>query len=282
MDQHLNEISEQQKATWNRFSTGWEKWDALFMDFLSPMGGAIINGLKVQDGDWVLDVAAGTGEPGLTIAKLNPNGRVVITDLSEKMLDIAKSNAEAKGLHNIQTRVCDASELPFPDMSFDSISCRMGLMFFPDMEVSIKEMVRVLKPGGRLSVSVWAGPEKNFWITAIMGTIAEHIELAPVSPGDPGMFRCAQDGLIADLFKKTGLQQVEQQEVHSLLKTGTAELYWDIMNEAAGPPVLALSKADPSIVEKIKGITISKVKARYPDDGEVMIDASSWVISGTK
>jgi len=275
-------IRDQQKDSWNRFSQGWKKWDALFMDFLKPMGDAIINDLEIQDGDWVLDVAAGTGEPGLTIAKMNPTGRVVITDLSDDMLAIALANAAQKGINNIQTRACDVSELPFPDESFDAVSCRMGFMFFPDMELALNEMVRVLKPGGRLAAAVWGPPEKNFWVTAIMGTIQKHMELPLPPQGAPGMFRCAADGLIADMYKKVGLTQVKQYEVKSIMKTGTAEIYWEAMNEVAAPIVSALGKADRTVVEKIRSESVEMIKQRYPDDGEVMIDASAWVISGIK
>ncbi len=70
MEQQLEQIREQQKASWNKFSSGWKKWDELTMDFLKPMGTEIIRLLKPKGKDLVLDVAAGTGEPGLTIATM--------------------------------------------------------------------------------------------------------------------------------------------------------------------------------------------------------------------
>ena len=131
------------------------------MDFLKPMGQEIIAAIKPSGANNILDIAAGTGEPGLTIAAMLDGGMVTITDLSENMLAIAKENAENRGISNIETIACDVCDLPFADNSFDAISCRFGFMFFPDMQLAANEMARVLKPGGRIATSVWNVPEKK-------------------------------------------------------------------------------------------------------------------------
>ena len=171
MEQQLEQICCQQKESCNKFSFGWKKWDELFMDFLKPMGDEIIKLLDPKDTDLILDVASGTGEPGLTIANKLKFGKVVVTDLAEDMLAVAKENAHRRGISNIEIFPCDVCEMPFEDNTFDAVSCRFGFMFFPDMLLAAKEMARVLKPGGRIATSVWNIPEKNFWITAILGTI---------------------------------------------------------------------------------------------------------------
>src|SRR4051812_15656482 len=112
MEQQLTEIREQQKAAWNKFSSGWKKWDDMMMDFLQPKGDEIIRLLNPKEDDIVLDIAAGTGEPGLTIATKLKKGKVIITDLSEDMLEIAAENAAKRGIKNIETVVCDVCELP--------------------------------------------------------------------------------------------------------------------------------------------------------------------------
>ena len=176
MEAQLEQIREQQKETWNKFSAGWKKWDEQMMDFLRPMGTEIIRLLQPADNDVVLDVASGTGEPGLTIASMLTHGKVISTDVAEEMLKIAKENAEKRRIKNFETKAADVCELPFDDNSFDAISCRFGFMFFPDMLMAAKEMARVLKPGGRIATSVWNVPEKNFWITSIVGTINKNME----------------------------------------------------------------------------------------------------------
>lgn len=280
MNQQLEEIREQQKKSWNKFSPGWKKWDKLTMDFLRPMGEVIIRRIHPGGNDVVLDIAAGTGEPGLTIAGMLTGGKVVITDLAEDMLAIARENAELRGIRNIETVACDVCDLPFPDNSFDALSCRFGFMFFPDMELAAREMTRVLKPGGRLATSVWDGPEKNFWVTAIMGTINKHMTLPQPPPGAPGMFRCAKPGLMKSIFEAAGLKNISEEIVPTQMRSGTADTYWNMMTEVGAPIVAALSQADEATREKIKEEVLELVRNRYP--GEVAIDASAIVISAEK
>ncbi|XZF12532.1 class I SAM-dependent methyltransferase [Chitinophagaceae bacterium MMS25-I14] len=281
MEQQLEEIREQQKASWNKFSAGWKKWDNITMDFLRPMGEEIIHQLNLKDGDAVLDIASGTGEPGLTIAGMLKNGKVVLTDLAEDMLKIARENAAERGIANIETLTCDVCELPFPDDSFDAISCRFGFMFFPDMLMAAKEMVRVLKPGGKIATSVWNIPEKNFWVTATMGTINRNMEIPAPPPGSPGMFRCAGDGVMTDLFAQAGLNNITQKEVTGELAPLTRDVYWTMMTEIAAPVAGALSKADDATKERIRSEVYQALDQKYPD-GNIIIGSSALVISGEK
>jgi ubiquinone/menaquinone biosynthesis C-methylase UbiE len=281
MEQVLQDIREQQKATWNKFSPGWKKWDDMSMDFLKPMGDEIIEQLNLKDTDVVLDVAAGTGEPGLTIAGRVKSGKVIISDLADDMLVIAHENAKRKGIKNVEFLACDVCELPFDDNTFDAISCRMGFMFFPDMLLAAKEMARVLKPGGRIATSVWNVPDKNFWVTATMGPINKNMEL-PVPPaGSPGMFRCAKDGFIADLFLQAGLKNVTQKEVTGKMDCKTADVYWGFMTDVVAPVVAALGKADDVTKEKIRSEVYQSVNEKY-SDGNVSIASSAIVICGEK
>lgn len=281
MEKQLEEIRDQQKASWNKFSPGWKKWDELMMDFLKPMGDEIIRLIKPKGNEVILDIASGTGEPGLTIATMLNGGKVVITDLSEDMLAIAREHAALRGIKNIETRACDVCELPFPDNTFDAISCRFGFMFFPDMHLAAKEMQRVLKPGGRIATAVWNGPDKNFWVTAIGGTINKNMQLPPPPPDAPGMFRCAKSGLIQDIFKEAGLKNTSEKEVTGKLKCGTADQYWNLMTEVAAPFVAALSNADDAMKGKIKTEVLQAVHQKYSDKN-VMIDSSALVIYGEK
>jgi ubiquinone/menaquinone biosynthesis C-methylase UbiE len=281
MDQELEKIRDQQKESWNRFSPGWKKWDDLMMDFLKPMGDEMIRLISPKANDYILDIASGTGEPALTIATMVKGGRVMATDLSEDMLKITSENAKNKGIDNVQTRVADVCALPFPDHTFDAISCRFGFMFFPDMLMAAKEMVRVLKPGGRLATAVWNGPENNFWVTAIMGTINKNMDLPAPPPGSPGMFRCAQPGLIRDLFIQAGLKNVSEKEVKGKMNAQTADVYWNMMTEVAAPFVAALSKADEETKKKIKKEVYDLLEQKYPN-GNVIIDSNAQVIYGER
>ncbi len=281
MEQQPTQIREHQKASWNKFSSGWKKWDDLNMEFLKPVGDEIIRLLHPKDSELVLDVASGTGEPALTIASMLTHGKVTMTDLSAGMLDIARENAGIRGLKNIETQVCDVCELPFADNSFDAISCRMGFMFFPDLLLAAEEMVRVLKPGGRLAVSVWSAPEKNFWITATMGIINSNLDLPQPAPGAAGMFRCAGHGFLTELFSQSGLKNISEKEIVTKLNFQTTDVYWNMMTEVGTPIVAALSNTEEGTRVKIKEEVYQTLNQLY-SDGNVIMDSSALVVYGEK
>ena len=281
MEQQLTEIREQQKETWNKFSPGWKKWDDFTMNFLKPMGNAIITELNIKEDDVVLDVACGTGEPGLTIAAMAKNGKVTGTDVADRMLTIAKENAESNQIRNYETKLCDVCELPFDEDSFDKISCRMGFMFFPDMQLASDEMYRVLKTGGKMATSVWATSDKNLWVTNIMGVISKNMDM-PVPPaGTPGMFRCGTPGLMKSVLEKSGFKNVMEQEISGKVLYDNFDHMWQMMNEVAAPVVGALSKADDDMKQKIKD-EARQMSEKYKTDKGLELDYSSLIISGNK
>ncbi len=280
MNKDLEAIREQQKASWNRFAAGWKKWDPVTMEFLQPMKEAIINYLQPKDGQKILDIAAGTGEPALSIAASIKNGVVTITDISEEMMEIAREKAIAKELSNIETVICDASDLPFENGSFDAVSCRFGFMFFPDIQLAANEIYRVLKPGGRFATTVWNFPEKNFWVTAIMGTIMRLMEIPPPPPEVPGMFRCCKPGRMRDILEKAGFNDIEEREVLSTLKTESVDEYWEMMTEIGASVVAALSQADEGMRSKIKEEVFRLIKQKCPET--VSLEASAIAITAIK
>ena len=280
MEDKLEQISNAQKDSWNKFSSGWEKWDKLTMGFLMPYGEEIIKLVKPTANDIVLDVAGGTGEPGLSIAPMVANGKVIITDLSEGMLQVAKEKITVKGIKNIETSIADVSKLPFDDNAFDIVTCRFGYMFFPDMMLATQEMTRVLKPGGRIAASVWGSPENNFWVTVMMQNIKKHIEMTPPAEGAPGMFRCAKPRLIANMFEEVSLKDVREIEVNSKMNCDSAQEYWDFITDVAAPFVEALTPADEETIEEIRTDVINEINHRYPDN--TSIDTYGLVIYGSK
>jgi ubiquinone/menaquinone biosynthesis C-methylase UbiE len=279
MNAAQEEIRDQQKAAWNKFSPGWRKWDSFNMAFLRPMGDEIVAALQLQTAGAVLDIATGTGEPGLSIAASLPKGRVVGTDLAEGMLAIARERAAERGLSNYETKVADVSALPFPDGAFDAVSCRMGFMFFPDLPMAAAEIVRVLKSGGRFATSVWDAGELNPWISTLMGVIRRHIAMPPPPPGSPGMFRCAAPGMIAGVLKAAGLGEVTEKVIVGRVTYESAAHYWTMMTEVAAPVAGALSQASESVREQIRQEVFA---ALHFDGSPVKLDFSARVIVGKR
>lgn len=276
-----SEIRNAQRAAWAGLTPGWEKWDAVIMDQLGPVGDAMIERLDIADDQQHLDVAAGTGEPGLTIARLAPEGRVVVTDLVAEMLEVAERRAAAMGITNVETRVCSADDLPFADASFDSVSVRFGYMFFPDLPRATAEFVRVMRPGARLCSSVWIEPAENPWTSIVMQAIGSEVELEPPDPDAPNMFRCAAPGSVGVLYEAAGLRDVEEWDVPVALVTRSPEEYWDMISEHVSLAVAALQRVDDAARERIRAQVVERVQA-FERDGEVSVPGLARCIVGTK
>jgi ubiquinone/menaquinone biosynthesis C-methylase UbiE len=276
-----DEMRDAQRATWAGLSAGWEKWDSVIQDQLRPVGAAMIECLDIAPDQQHLDVAAGTGEPGLSIARLSPKGRVVLTDLVAEMMDIAARRARAQGVTNVETRVCSADDLPFGDCTFDSVSARFGYMFFPDVAGATAEFARVLKPGGRLCSSVWVRPEENPWTTIVVQAIATEVALAPPDPDAPNMFRCAAPRYVSALYERAGLRDVAERDVGVELVTRSPEQYWEMITEHVSLAVAALQQVDAAARERIRQNVIAKVSA-FEIDGKVRVPGVARCIVGTR
>src|SRR4051812_6762291 len=276
-----DEIRDGQRAAWAGLSAGWEKWDAVIVDQLGPVGAAMIDRLDIAEDQQHLDIASGTGEPGLSIARLSPKGRVVLTDLAPEMLAVAARRADAQGITNIETKVCSADDLPFGDAIFDSVSVRFGYMFFPDAATVTAELARVLKPGGRLCSSVWVKPEENPWTSILMQAIATEVVLPPPDPDGPNMYRCAAPGLVSAVYEAAGLRDVAEWDVRVELVTSSPEEYWAKMSEHVSIAVAALQQADEAARERIRETVIANVGA-YENDGKIRVPGLARCIVGTR
>ena len=276
-----DETRNAQRATWAGLSAGWEKWDSVIMDQLAPVGAAMIEHLDIAGDQHHLDIAAGTGEPGLTIASLAPTGRVMLTDLAAEMLDIAARRARAQGITNVDATVCSADDLPFDDATFDSVSVRFGYMFFPDVARATSEFVRVLEPGGRLCSSVWIRPEDNPWTAIAMQAIATEAVVAPPDPDGPNMFRFAAPGSVSALFANAGLRDIAEWDVGVELVTRSPEQYWEMISEHVSLAVAALQQVDQPARARIRAIAMAEVSA-FEKDGEVRVPGVARCIVGTK
>jgi SAM-dependent methyltransferase len=251
------------------------------MDQLRPVGTAMLDRLGIAEDQQHLDIAAGTGEPGLTVAKLAPRGHVVLTDLAAEMLDIATRRANAQGITNFETKVCSADDLPFGDSTFDSVSVRFGYMFFP---TSPKRPPSSCACSSRADVSArryGSSPRKNPWTTIAMQAIATEAVLAPPDPDGPNMFRCAAPGYVSALYEAAGLRDVAEWDVEVELVTRSPAQYWEMISEHVSLAVAALQQVDEPARQRIAEAVIGKVSA-YEEDGKVRIPGVACCIVGTK
>ena len=123
----------------------------------------------------ILDLATGTADLAIELAKRNPQARIIGADFSEKMLEIGKVKIQQQHLDNqIELLWCDAALLPFRDNSFDTVSVAFGVRNFEDLDKGLSEMLRVVKAGGQVVILEFSHPE-SFPIKQVYRLYFKHI-----------------------------------------------------------------------------------------------------------
>ncbi len=145
-----------------------------------PCAEALLRLVPPGPGERVVDVACGTGIIARRASPLvGAAGSIVGVDISPAMLGVAGSIPTPDGAP-ISWLEGNGMELPFPASSFDLVFCQQGMQFMPDRQVAANEMHRVLAPGGRVGIAVWAGPEQQPFFNAFAEIIDRHVG-APVA-----------------------------------------------------------------------------------------------------
>lgn len=129
-------------------------YDRVGPSIFTRFGERLVEHMPLAPGARVLDIATGKGAVLLPAARrVGPEGRVIGIDLSGAILQETERIARAEGLTNVELLKMDAEHLEFPDQSFDAVTCAFAIFFFPDVDAALREMYRVLKPGGCLAIT---------------------------------------------------------------------------------------------------------------------------------
>ncbi len=167
--------------SWQAMAPGWERRRREMEEAAAPVRAWLIRELAPQPGDTVLELAAGPGETGFEAAALvGESGRLISSDMTPAMVDVARRRADELGLRNVEHRVLDAERIELEDDSVDGVLCRWGYMLMPNLAAALSETRRVLRPGGRLALAVWSGPERNPWVSLAGRMLVERGHVTPL------------------------------------------------------------------------------------------------------
>jgi len=190
---------------WTDSAPFWEQHREIIRHMFAPVSEALAEYAGVAAGKSVLDVATGPGEPALGLsATVGQQGRVYGVDPISGMIEAARREAERRGLDNVQFEVASADPLPYADATFDAVVSRFGVMFFASPTEGIREMLRVLKPGGKLALAVWCSAERNPFHWALSRVMRKHVDSPPPDPDAPDPFRFAPEGKLRELVVEAG------------------------------------------------------------------------------
>lgn len=209
----------------------WDKIAGKFDVFLpqiAPVGEALLDALKVAPGDRVIDLASGTGEPALTLARRQPRAVITGTDAAAGMVRAARNKVAAEGLTNVTFQAMAAERLEFADESFDKALCRFGVMLFDDPLQGCREIRRVLKPGGAFAFSVWSTPETmttmHWSVRAFRGRVPEELQ-----PPIERIASLGRPGVLDKLLSDAGFTRFEIQPRRFDFRFASFEDYWHMV-----------------------------------------------------
>ena len=267
------------RREWAMAAPGWERW---FETTESEHAGrvitqALLDAVKLKARDVVLDVGAGYGEPGLSAAAaVGPTGHVTCLDISGDMLAFAERRARQAGLRNVDFVEADIETDGLEPNSFDAVLSRAALMYASDPLATLRRLNASLRPGGCIAIAVWASPDRVAFAVPV-GVMIEMGVIDPPPPG-PGPFALGEDGLLAELVRSAGFEDVSSGSAIATFETLSPEACTQWLRDVA-PPITELIAHHPRDVQANVWSRVTDAWAPFQDDsGAVRLPcAAIWV-----
>ena len=236
--------------------------------------------LDPQPGQQLLELAAGPGETGFrALPRIKPGGDLLSTDVAPEMVEVAKRHAARLGLENVRFEVENAAELSLADDAVDAVLCRFGLMLVPEMDRAAAEIGRVLRPGGRAVLAVWASSRFNPWMTA---TGRAALELGLVNAPDhdaPGPFRLSHPDRLRSVVTDAGLRIERVEEVPVAWAASSLDEWWETSRDTSRMLTMLLERLTPDETRALREHSESHLRESVADDGSIAVPGLARVVA---
>ena len=273
---------------WGSASSNWKIWHRKFAEqSIEATKLTIRLGGIHEDTQSVLDLASGSGEPSIPIAKvIGPTGRIVATDVIATMVSTAKENSEHFHLSNMEFGVLSAGHIPFADQIFDVVTCRFGLTFFPDPGKAMNEVWRVLKPGGRAVLICWGPVDRNPRFQTTTSIVMKYSRPSPQATTQTGknggLFQFAEPGTLLSLMQGAKFQEIEERWYEiPWIWHGTVEEAWRSFSEMSAPFQKLFRQLNPDAQDTVSE-EIKDAISKYYDGINVNFTATVNTVVASK
>lgn len=270
-------------AKWSESAPFWEKYRPVIHEMFAPVTQALVEDAAIASGSTVLDVATGPGEPALSIAEfVGPHGKVVGTDVVPEMVEAARREGSHRKLQNATFEVAVSESLPFPDNTFDAAVSRFGAMFFPAPVDCVREILRVLKPGGRIALAVWHSADKNPFDSVVSQIVARYVESPPPEPGALEMFRFATSPDLMLVLLSAGITFASERVLRFPIRASVSkEDFWILRREISERMRTKLALLSEPQLAALNREVLEAFSAYSSKDG-MSFPAEVLIVSGAK
>jgi SAM-dependent methyltransferase len=275
----LDEYREQSRASWDAMAPGWKRRREWLKENTGLVNDWIVARGDPQPGQTWLDVAGGPGDLTFALAeRVGADGRVLYTDFASDMVEVARSEGEARGLANVDYRALDAERMDLDDDSFDGVGCRYGYMLMADPAAALRETRRVLRDGGPFAFAVWATPDRNPWAAVPGMTLVQRGHIPPPDPSAPGIFAMGLPERIKELVTGAGFADPEIEEIAFAFRYADDDDLWDALVSLAGPLARVVNALPDDEREATRAAILENVSTYRTEDGAYDVPAASWGI----
>ena len=254
---------------------GWDKAAAQYERYwarqLEPAQSLLMKLAALAPGERVLDIAAGSGLVTFRAAEtVGPSGQIVATDISEQMVELLQANAAERGHANVSAERMEAEQLRLPEASFDVVLCSLGLMYVTDPAESVREMFRVLKPGGRMVAAVWGTRANCGW-----AEIFPIVERRVASEVCPLFFQLGGGDALRWTLEGAGFGGVDVERISTSLEYADGDEACGAAF-AGGPVALAYARFDERVTAEAHAEYLASIEAHrrgagYAVPGEFVV-----------
>jgi len=245
--------------TWGKASRGYA--DKVAPVLMAAFVDEFVDHLDPSSDCRALEVAAGSG--ALTAALAKRVKSLVATDFAPKMIEVLEERLEKAGIDNVETKVMDGQALEVEDDSFDRAACCFGLMLFPDRAKGFSELRRVVRPGGKVVVSAWAGPDKFESFALFSQAMKAAFPDLPPPPQPPPVFSLANLDQFRAEMEAAGFENVNTKYVTRELEIPDFETAWGMMTVGAPPVQMLFDRVGEGGAQRIRAEMAKIVEQRW-------------------